>query len=99
MRVRAVARGLYGGRLTDPGTEFEIVSDDHLASWMEPTEEKDRARFARGRAESLKGLIGQTERRIDVELGRHVEWRLEVGAVERASSTKRLGARDAAIPD
>ena len=46
MRVRAVARGLYGGRLTDPGTEFEIVSDDHLASWMEPTEEKDRARFA-----------------------------------------------------
>lgn len=45
MRVKALARGLYGGRLTEPGMEFDIVHDDHLASWMEPTAAKDRERF------------------------------------------------------
>lgn len=46
MKVKAIARGFYSGRLLEPGAVFDIVDDDAFGTWMEPIDEKDRVRLA-----------------------------------------------------
>lgn len=45
MKVKALARGTYG-KFREPGDVFDIVDDEHLGSWMEPVDAKDREKFA-----------------------------------------------------
>ena len=38
MQVRALERGYYGDTIRDEGAVFDIASEAHLGSWMEPLE-------------------------------------------------------------
>lgn len=46
VRVRALARGFYGGALRERGVVFEIAADDDLGGWMEPIAKADAERLA-----------------------------------------------------
>ncbi len=54
-RVRAIARGYYGGIIRDPGDEFEIDADDDFGGWMVPVTQADIQRLAPKIAAARKG--------------------------------------------
>lgn len=53
-RVRALARGYFGGSMIEPGEQFEINNDQELGAWMEPVNAADRERLAK-RMEKMRG--------------------------------------------
>ncbi len=75
----------------------ERVADGH--DFVADPFEKRRARLARGLAIGLKRLVGQPQRGIHVELGRHLERRLELRAVERTPRAKCSCSGDLSIAD
>ena len=53
-RVRALARGYYGGVLRDEGEQFDIEADADLGAWMDPVNRQDAERLA-NRIEKQRG--------------------------------------------
>ena len=35
VKVKATARGYYGGKLREPGEEFAVASKEDIGSWMQ----------------------------------------------------------------
>jgi hypothetical protein len=52
-RVRALARGYFGGVIIEAGQQFDISNDGELGSWMEPVNKADSERLAK-RLEKLR---------------------------------------------
>lgn len=53
-RVRALARGYFGGAIIEAGEQFDINHDGELGSWMEPVNKADAERLTKRLGELRK---------------------------------------------
>lgn len=53
-RVRALARGYFGGAIIEAGEQFDINHDGELGSWMDPVNKADAERLAKRLGELRK---------------------------------------------
>lgn len=56
IQVRATAKGYYGMQRYDPGEEFEVAEEKHLASWMERLDGRPNDRAIRGNEQRRRKL-------------------------------------------